>query len=218
MADTKVSYRGVAIKHFNVNVPALRDKTMSLEVFRATTIAQIAEELSLEAKDCGYLFNKARRAAERSGKCADLDFGAVKRAEPIVKPAKTAAAAAVDGATGSAGDATGGATAPAPAQATGPHVLLELGTDGVILKSKVYAERRTAAMLAGGGNKRGGNWIFFAGDTAPEVGTVYVAPQPAEPQAEPQADAQPQAEQQAEPQADAQPAAEQQEQQAETAE
>jgi hypothetical protein len=80
-----MSDRGTAIKIFESHVPALRADTMSLEEFRSTVTAQIATELNMKVDDCGYLFSKARRASERSGKFNDIDFGAAKRAEPVAR-------------------------------------------------------------------------------------------------------------------------------------
>jgi hypothetical protein len=80
-----MSDRGTAIKIFESHVPALRADTMSLEEFRVTVTAQIATALNMKVDDCGYLFSKARRASERSGKYNDIDFGAAKRAEPVAR-------------------------------------------------------------------------------------------------------------------------------------
>jgi hypothetical protein len=78
-----MSDRGTAIKVFERFAPNLRAGEISLEEFRVAVTAGIALALSMKVDDCGYLYSKARRACERSGKYNDLDFGAAKRAEPL---------------------------------------------------------------------------------------------------------------------------------------
>ena len=75
-----MSDRGTAINCFNNRISALKAGQIDLQEFRKLVTEDISKALNMPLDECGYLFSKARRAAERSGSFNELDFGAAKRA------------------------------------------------------------------------------------------------------------------------------------------